>query len=68
MLNLLVHNVSVDLKFQFPIDMANILLKLLIVMDTFLEIMGLLLESIVQINLRLFRRLFEGFKLVKVLD
>ena len=68
MLNLLVHNVSVDLKFQFPIDMTNILLKLLIVMDTFLEIVGLLLESIVQINLRLFRRLFEGFKLVKVLD
>ena len=68
MLNFLVHNVSVYLKFQFPIDMINILLKLLIVMDTFLEIMGLLLESIVQINLRLFRRLFEGFKLVKVLD
>ena len=68
MLNLLVHNVSVDLKFQFPIDMTNILLKLLIVMDTFLEIVGLLLESIVLINLGLFRRLFEGFKLVKVLD
>ena len=62
------HYVSIDLEFQFLVDVCNILRKLLIVMNAFLEIMSMLLKGVMKVNLSLLRFLSEGLQLIELLD
>ena len=62
------HNVSIDLEFQFLVDVCNILRKLLIVMNAFLKIMSMLLKGVMKVNLSLLRFLSEGLQFIELLD
>ena len=67
-LDLFMHNVAVNLKPYLRLQVFDFLLKLFVVVYTFLEIMRLSLEGIVQVDLSLICTLLERLELVQFLN